>query len=142
MSKLEQRIKLTLGGINHNVDEVLYAFEFEVEEMRLAGMSEQAILAHFATPEAVAAFRNRLVNDLNRRLSTTLNQLATNAYLDQTKGLSKEWRWVKEPTAQNCATCVANNGRVQTMAEWQSEGVPGAGATICDGGCRCYLEPV
>jgi len=134
VSRLEQRIKLTLSALGHDIDEVLYALEYQIAEMQMGGMSEAAIAAHFATPEAVASFRNRLVNDLNRRLSTTLNQLATNAYLDETDGLAEDWEWVKEPTAVNCDTCKGNNGRVQTMKEWQHEGPPGAGATICDGG--------
>ena len=47
-------------------------------------------------------------------------------------------RWVRH-AMDSCATCIANEGRVATPAEWEGGGVWPAHGTLCDGRCRCEL---
>ena len=41
----------------------------------------------------------------------------------------------------NCEDCEARHGSVQTLAEWEADGLPGSRNTICNGNCRCELVP-
>jgi len=41
-----------------------------------------------------------------------------------------------------CPDCSARNGEVKTLSEWELEGFPSDGITLCGGHCHCTLEPV
>jgi len=43
---------------------------------------------------------------------------------------------------RNCDGCLARSTwPSRTLAQWQDEGVPGAGTTECEDNCRCVLLP-
>jgi hypothetical protein len=54
------------------------------------------------------------------------------------------FKWVlgTTPDGRHCPSCAAAAGQVHTMAEWDAAGMkPGAGGLMCQGNCRCRLEP-
>jgi hypothetical protein len=55
-------------------------------------------------------------------------------------GESGQWRW-SAVLVNTCPDCLDRHGRVQSMAEWEIEGVPRAGATVCAENCKCVLLP-
>ena len=55
-------------------------------------------------------------------------------------GESGKYRWVAV-LINTCPDCLERHGRVQTWAEWEAEGLPKAGATVCREYCKCVLLP-
>lgn len=54
----------------------------------------------------------------------------------------KDFRWVAVFDGHKiCPDCYARHGRTQTWEEWEAEGLPQAGATVCAEWCRCKLIP-
>ncbi|MDD5391084.1 MAG: hypothetical protein PHD37_17235 [Gallionellaceae bacterium] len=51
------------------------------------------------------------------------------------------WIWISVEDADRCEDCRERDGRIQSWAEWEAEGLPGTGATVCGWRCRCSLEP-
>ncbi len=51
------------------------------------------------------------------------------------------FEWVTIGDQSVCDDCQDRDGRQQTMAEWEAEGLPRDGATICGDRCRCSLIP-
>ena len=50
--------------------------------------------------------------------------------------------WVTASGHRICQDCVARAGAEKTFKDWESEGVPGSGATVCGGYCYCVIDPV
>jgi hypothetical protein len=44
-------------------------------------------------------------------------------------------------SGKSCPDCVARNGETKTLEEWELEGLPGAGTTLCGDHCNCTIEP-
>ncbi len=55
-------------------------------------------------------------------------------------GISGQYRWCAV-LVNTCPDCLDRHGRTQTMAEWEEEGLPRAGATVCKENCKCVLLP-
>jgi len=49
-------------------------------------------------------------------------------------------RWVTFFT-RSCPDCIERHGRVQSHEQWQAEGLPRSGATVCRHHCHCVLVP-
>jgi hypothetical protein len=55
-------------------------------------------------------------------------------------GKSGQYRWVAV-LINTCDDCLERHGRTQTWAEWEEEGLPRAGSTVCAENCKCVLLP-
>jgi len=55
-------------------------------------------------------------------------------------GISGEYQWVAV-LVNTCPDCLDRHGDIKTMAEWEIEGVPRSGATVCAENCKCVLLP-
>lgn len=40
-----------------------------------------------------------------------------------------------------CPSCQARHGKIKTLPEWKTLGLPGSGALLCGPECRCQLVP-
>lgn len=56
-------------------------------------------------------------------------------------GIDKLYRWAAV-FVNTCPDCIArHNEEPKTWEEWEAEGLPRAGATVCESYCRCVLVP-
>ncbi|MDD5355945.1 MAG: hypothetical protein PHY56_05385 [Candidatus Omnitrophica bacterium] len=53
-------------------------------------------------------------------------------------GISKTFRWVAV-LVNTCPDCLERHNQVKTWAEWEEEGLPRSGATVCGQNCKCVL---
>lgn len=53
-------------------------------------------------------------------------------------GISATWRWVAV-LVNTCPDCLERHGQVKKWAEWEEEGLPRSGATVCKENCKCML---
>lgn len=53
----------------------------------------------------------------------------------------KTYTWIAVNGADACPDCKARHGKSYSRAEWQRQGMPGEGATVCGSSCMCQLVP-
>ena len=51
------------------------------------------------------------------------------------------WQWTTVGGHKICADCEGRAGEVLTWEEWEREGLPGSGWSVCRGHCYCVLVP-
>jgi len=52
-----------------------------------------------------------------------------------------QFAWVTVGGHRICPDCEGRAGQEMTFAEWEREGVPGSGWSLCQGYCYCVLDP-
>jgi hypothetical protein len=55
-------------------------------------------------------------------------------------GIKGEYRW-SAVLINTCPDCLDRHGEVKTWEEWEEEGMPRTGATVCKEHCKCILIP-
>ena len=55
-------------------------------------------------------------------------------------GVSGKYRWVAV-LINTCPDCIERHNQVKLWAEWEEEGLPRSGATVCGQSCHCVLLP-
>lgn len=55
-------------------------------------------------------------------------------------GIDTQYRW-SAVLVNTCPDCLKRHGRVQDWADWEAEGLPRTGQTVCKENCRCVLLP-
>lgn len=66
-----------------------------------------------------------------------INRLRDTAQFAEDYKIEK-YRWVAV-LVNTCPDCIARHGEVGTMEEWESQGLPRAGFTVCKENCKCVL---
>lgn len=55
-------------------------------------------------------------------------------------GISTKYRWVAV-LINTCPDCLKRHNQVQDWTQWEEEGLPRSGATVCGQNCHCVLIP-
>jgi hypothetical protein len=55
-------------------------------------------------------------------------------------GTNIEYRWCAV-LVNTCPDCLDRHNQVKPMADWENEGLPRSGATVCGQNCKCVLLP-
>jgi hypothetical protein len=55
-------------------------------------------------------------------------------------GITTQYRWVAV-LVNTCPDCLERHNQVKKWAEWEDEGLPRSGATVCGQNCKCVLLP-
>lgn len=53
-------------------------------------------------------------------------------------GISSKYRWVAV-LVNTCPDCLDRHNQVKPWADWEEEGLPRSGATVCGQNCKCVL---
>ena len=117
--------------------------EKAVAGMVANGMTDDAIKAVIATDmkEGGRIF-GQLRNEIKSQVVFGINQSAKigqYANYDLDKML---FTWVVVGGHKVCPDCDSRAGQIKTFAEWEAEGLPGSGWSVCKGYCYCVLDPV
>ena len=83
----------------------------------------------------------QLRNDIKASVVVGINQ---SAKLGQYKNYDMDtmlFTWVTVGGHKVCPDCDARSGETKTWAEWEAEGIPGSGWSVCKGYCYCVLDP-
>ncbi len=110
----------------------------------------QMRLTQGATMEVI---RTDLLTDLNeggRIFGEFTNALkptfagSTNRFRDvgalAEMGISQKYRWVAV-LINTCPDCLDRHNKSKPWSEWEDEGLPRTGATVCKENCKCVLIP-
>lgn len=55
-------------------------------------------------------------------------------------GIATSYRWVAV-LVNTCPDCLDRHNKVMTWDEWEAEGLPRTGQTVCKENCKCVLLP-
>ena len=108
-----------------------------------SGMSAAAISAGLANDMATGGpifgeIRNTIKGSLVEGISQTGRAGSFEAYDADDKTM---FMWVTVAGHKVCLDCAPRGGQEKTLKEWEQEGMPGSGWSVCKGYCYCILDP-
>ena len=128
-------------GISFGIEVFITRLEREITLLRNAGVSEGAILnilgADLATNGRIfGEFRNTIKRGI---ISAVMH--ASRLGQDRVYGDSVNMQWVSVGTPKICPDCEERIGDVKTWNEWEAEGLPATGFSVCKEYCYCQIIP-
>lgn len=85
----------------------------------------------------------RMFSEFRRAIKSTatgsVNRVRDNGYFSEF-GTETVYRWVAV-LVKTCPDCLERHGKVKRWEEWEAEGMPRTGATVCRENCHCVLVP-
>ena len=78
-------------------------------------------------------------NGIKATANGTIHRFRDNAEFSEL-GLDLKYRWAAV-LVKTCPDCLERHGKVKTWEEWEEEGLPRTGQTVCKEWCRCMLIP-
>ena len=140
---IETMIMGIVDQLSYDVEIFNTNIEKAVAGMVANGMTDDAIKAVIATDmkEGGRIF-GQLRNEIKSQVVFGINQSAKigqYANYDLDKML---FTWVVVGGHKVCPDCDSRAGQIKTFAEWEAEGLPGSGWSVCKGYCYCVLDPV
>jgi len=114
-----------------------------VRRLLAGGMSERAIVEQLTLEIAArGGASGKYMNAVNSSAQSYIFRVADRAMQDafEARDIQNNMRWVTF-FARSCPDCISRHGRVQSYTDWQSEGLPRSGATVCRSHCHCVLVP-
>lgn len=83
----------------------------------------------------------RIFGEFRNSIKATANgymaNLRDSAQYSEDISISK-YRWVAV-LSNTCPDCLERHGEIKTMEQWEEEGLPRAGFTVCKQNCQCVL---
>lgn len=85
----------------------------------------------------------RIFGEFNNAIQATakgvVNRTRDNAIFADL-GIATPYRWIAV-LRNTCPDCLSRHNQVKTWAEWELEGLPRTGMTVCRDFCQCFLVP-
>ena len=146
LDQLTPEVETMLLGV---MDKMVYdvktfsnSLEKTVFSMSQAGVSDDIIKQTLANDMGTGGrIFGQLRNDTKASIVDGINQSAKMGQYknyDLDKG---DFVWVTVGGHKVCPDCDARAGIKMTFAEWEAEGIPGSGWSVCQGFCYCVLDP-
>ena len=82
----------------------------------------------------------KLKNDTKAKAIESINQSSRVGQMEEYKG-DETFAWVTVSGHKVCMDCEGRTGMVLTYDQWEKEGMPGTGWSVCKGYCYCVLDP-
>jgi len=85
----------------------------------------------------------RIFGEFRRSVQATANgsiHRFRDAGMTSEIGLDTNYKWVAV-LVNTCPDCMDRHGREQSWEEWENEGMPRTGHTVCRQNCKCMLIP-
>jgi hypothetical protein len=130
-----------MDSMVYNVDNFARNLEQTVTQLTANGVTSETILSTLkADQDGAGRIFGQLTNDTKANLAMGMSHAGRlGQYEDYTdKDL---FTWVTVAGHKVCLDCDGRGGSVMTYKEWESEGVPGSGWSVCKGWCYCVLDP-
>lgn len=132
-------------ALNLVADTESYALDMQVISRNLlfAGQSGATVTKIVAdnvanTGRETGTYFNAIAADAKSALFQAADQAAQDAFAF--RDLQNAMRWVAFFT-KTCPDCIDRHNEVKSYEEWQSDGLPRSGATVCRKHCHCVLIP-
>ena len=145
--ELEEMITGTIDDMAFNINIFSENINKTVTNMTNNGIGMETITATLLADMTTGGkIFGQLRNQTKESLVGGINKAATigqyETYLNNGIKENSMFVWVTASGHRICQDCVARSGIEQTFSDWESEGLPGSGATVCGGYCYCVIDPV
>lgn len=111
-----------------------------VDKLRLAGMDKDSIKQNL---EKDLAEGGRVFGPFRRAIKATtegtIGKISTDAYLAEF-GTDIKYTWIAA-LVNTCEDCLPRHGEIKSYDEWEADGLPRAGWSVCKENCQCVLIP-
>ena len=139
---IETMIMGLVDQLSFDVEIFKINIEKAVSSMVSNGMSDDAIRTVFRNDmkEGGRIF-GQLRNDIKASVVVGIN---SSAKIGQYRNYDMDkmlFTWVTVGGHKVCPDCDARSGETKTWAEWEAEGIPASGWSVCKGYCYCVLDP-
>lgn len=136
------------GTINFAIFAIAYfgsifaeRIEQEIGVLRAAGMSDAGIITTLARDFDT---NGRIFGEYNRSLKRGIVLGIMQGFRvgqDAVYGDSVKFRWVSVGSPKICEDCESRIDEILTWSEWEAEGLPASGFSVCKENCYCQLIP-
>ena len=82
----------------------------------------------------------QLKNNTKAKVVETVNQSSKIGQESEYSG-NEKFAWVTVGGHKVCLDCEGRTGMIMTYDQWETEGLPGTGWSVCQGYCYCVLDP-
>ena len=128
-------------GISFGIDVFATKLEREIALLRNAGITQRGIvdiLRNDLTTNGriFGEFRNTIKRGI---ISAVMH--ASRLGQDRIYGDSVNMQWVSVGTPKICPDCEERIGEIRTWNEWEAEGLPATGFSVCKEYCYCQIIP-
>lgn len=109
-----------------------------IEFARLQGASDESIKKELIKDlEEGGRLFGEFRNSIKATSNGVIHRMRDSAQFSEDINVER-YSWVAV-LVNTCPDCIERHGRVKTMTEWEAEGLPRAGFTVCKEYCRCIL---
>ena len=142
-SEVRELLDNTMGKMIYDTEIFNSRVKQAVDTQRTAGISSNVIRAGIASDMATGGpifgeIRNSIKESIVKGINQTGRAGSYQAYDADDKTL---FTWVTVAGHKICQDCGPIGGQRQTLKEWESQGMPGTGWSVCKGHCYCILDP-
>ena len=132
-----------MGKMLYDADVFSSRVNKAVQTQAAAGMSANAIKAGLLNDmQTGGRVFGEIRNSVKGSLVEGINQ---SSRAGQFQALDPEsdtlFTWVTIAGHKVCLDCAPRGGQQKTLKEWEQEGLPGAGWSVCKGYCYCIIDP-
>ena len=138
---------------NANVDLNTLSISLRTAATRTAATLEELIARALETGMTKEALRAYLLQDLEEggRIFGEFRRAIAASGNGIIRDFSDTGQWAEDDDKQvarfmwiavminTCPDCMERHGRIKTMEDWEQEGLPRAGFTVCRSHCQCNL---
>ena len=111
-----------------------------VQKLRLSGMDDAAIKSNLNKDLLEGG---RIFGEFRRAVQAstegTIGKISTDAYLAEF-GVDIQYTWIAA-LVNTCEDCLPRHGEVKSFDQWEAEGLPRTGWSVCRENCQCVLIP-
>ena len=138
-----QLLDQAMGKMLYDADVFTSRVNKAVQTQAAAGISTNAIKAGLLTDmQTGGPVFGEIRNSVKGALVEGINQ---SSRAGQFQALDPEsdtlFTWVTIAGHKVCLDCAPRGGQQKTLKEWEQEGLPGTGWSVCKGYCYCIIDP-
>tara|TARA_Y100000593_G_scaffold95130_1_gene200433 strand:+ start:9576 stop:10121 length:546 start_codon:yes stop_codon:yes gene_type:complete len=146
LDDLPDEVEAMLIGMMDNMVYDITTFSNNIEKtvytMSSAGISDKVIRETLLNDmETGGQIFGQLKNNTKAGIVSAINQAAKMGQYENYDLEEGLFTWVTVSGHKICIDCEGRTGLKKTFSEWESEGLPGSGWSVCKGYCYCVLDP-
>jgi hypothetical protein len=137
--------------LNREMD--ILDIRLKAKSRRTSASVDEYVKTRLLSGTAIDVIEEELLTDLNdggRIFGEFRNSIRATAHGNMMRirdasqfsnqGLDVKYQWVAV-LINTCDDCLELHGEVKSYSEWEEDGLPRAGHTVCGENCRCVLLP-
>ena len=145
--EVERMILKTVDRMVYNTTIFAENIKGAVANMKANGLTDDVIMKSLQNDmtgggKIFGQLRNNTKEGIVQGINRSASMGQYDAYTDGGYTEDADFTWITVSGHRICVDCTAREGMVLPFKEWESEGFPGSGWSVCGGFCYCVIDPV